>query len=474
VARRRALIGAESALALLAAVAASALADEPPAPIARPLPPAPASKAPADGGLRAEVERLVGAAVTGDLTVRYRARWTSDETDQDLYQYLNLRVGDETKDAWSGALFLRVAEDLDPRDARGRHVFDSLNDTSGSRVDDQVYSAYATFRPSAGVFETVRLGRQYVYAAETFHVDGVSATTRPLVESIKLRLTAYGGVPVKLYGGGGHHSDWLAGLRAQAEPWTTARAAVDVAHVADRDSVFGGQRNDFAAASLWQQLGQNVDVFGQMGWLDGDGLRDATLRATARVPDEDLVVQASWYRLFETKREFATEFDPYFSVFRDLVRYQQFDLRATKGLGEHFDVEAGGSVRELLHGEHVGPFNRDTRRLFVTPSMTDLPWKGLSVSLTGESWSADGERIKTWAVDVTQKLGRDLKVSVGSDYSLYAFGPLGADERSHVRTAYARVKTALTKSISADLRFTWENDDVETSHVLSLALVFQF
>jgi hypothetical protein len=77
-------------------------------------------------------------------------------------------------------------------------------------------------------------------------------------------------------------------------------------------------------------------------------------------------------------------------------------------------------------------------------------------------------------VDVSHRFDNKVKVSVGSDYTLYAFGPLGTDERSHVRTVYARAKFPLAKSLAADVRYTWEKDDVETFHVLTLALTVDF
>lgn len=480
------LIVAAAALAPLLGAAASAddgaapavapLADGSAPPVAAP-PVAPTSDAPAPPStdLLSEVDRLVGEPVHGDLTTKYRARWTKQETDQDLYEYLTLRVGDEQKDRWSGNLFARVVGDLDAAHSQngGGHVFDSLNDTFDSRVNALLYTAYATIRPENGPVESARVGRQYVLAAETFHVDGASVTTRPLVDSIKLQVTGYAGIPVHFYEAS-PDGDWLAGVRFTAAPWTGGRVAAEYTHDQDRLSVLseGTAVNDLAALSAWQTIGKHVDAYGQFTWLDGP--RDGTLRLSWALPDQDFLVQASYYRLLETKKQFATEFDPYYSVINELSRYQQAEIHASKGIGEHFDVDVGGSVRHLLSGEHESAFNRDTSRVYVTPSVTDLPWTGFSASLTGETLNGASGRITTWAADLTQKFGKKTKVSVGSDYSLYAFGPLGGDERNRVRTAYARVKTQLTKSLSADVQYTWENDDVESFHVIQVALVLTF
>ena len=44
------------------------------------------------GELRMVVEDTLGLAVHGETSTRYRLRWTSDETDQDLNQLLNLNL----------------------------------------------------------------------------------------------------------------------------------------------------------------------------------------------------------------------------------------------------------------------------------------------------------------------------------------------------------------------------------------------
>lgn len=475
--RPRRLPAIETAIVLVLGLSASASAAEDGS-TARDAAPPPDQSASAGSDapseLRAAIEGAIGASVHGTLTGQYRWRSSANGTDQDAYQLLDLRVGDASKDRISANLFVRAAEDLD-RAHSGDHAFDfrSIDDKYDKTVDTWLYSAYATIRPDKGAFiETVRLGRQYVYAAETFHVDGASATTRPLADALALRLTAYAGIPVHFYESS-RGGDWLAGLRAEADPWSGGRAAVDYAHVKDRLSLIGAQeRNDFAAFSMWQEVAQNVDVHGQFQWLDQP--RDATLRVTAAVPESDFLVQASYYRLLENERQLATEFDPYSNVIQEFVRYETAAVHATLGLAEHVDVEVGASTRRLLSGENETRFNRDVNRYYVTPSVSDLPWEGSTISVTGESYSGGGERLRTWGIDVAHRFDSRLRVSAGSDYTLYGFGPLATEERAHVRTVYLRARFPVTGELSADVRYTWERDDVETYQVLTLALVLDF
>jgi hypothetical protein len=437
-------------------------------------PAAPVTTPPATD-LHAAIDKFVGEPVHGSLSVRYLARWTADETDQDAIQVLNVGIGDETRDKISGTLSVRATEDLDGNRStqNGQNVFYSLNDTFDKSVNAYLYTAYATIRPTAGPVEYARIGRQYADYAASLHFDGATASTKPLVDSIKLRLTAYAGVPVHFYESSSS-SDWLAGLRAAAEPWKGGRAAVDYVHDQDELSYLGSGRakNDLAALSVWQSALKHFELYGQFTWLDGP--RDATARATYSLPDSDFLVQASYYQLIKSKAQMATEFDSYYAVIGELDRYQQVDVHASKGFGDNFDVDAGVNARHLMPSESQGAFNRDTTRLYVTPTMSDIPWKGFSLSVTSDSYSGGGEDLQAWAVDATYKLTKTTKVSVGSDYSLYAFGALDNAERTHVRTAYARLRTALTKSIGADVQYTWEKDDVETFQILSLALVLDF
>lgn len=471
------LIAAGTALALPSAFAARAAADGdvPPAPVLGPAPTAdPAAKpAPPPGDLRAAVEKIVGAPLHGTLTNRYRLREADDGTDQDVHTFLDLRAGDESKDRVSAQLFTRLHTDLDrAHEDDPSFTYSSIDDTFDHSVNALLYTATVTVRPAGGPLESMKFGRQYVYAAETFHVDGASATTRPLVDSVQLTITGFGGVPVHFYESS-PSGDWIAGLRVAADPWKGGRAAVDYVHDEDRYSLLSREDvNDFAAMSMWQNLNKNIDLYGQFGWIDGP--RDTTFRATATLPEHDFFVQTSYYRLFETETRLATEFDQYTNELQDYSAYHQADLRATKGLGEHFEVSGGASARRLLAGEDETPFNRNVRRVYLTPSVLDLPWKGTSASVTGETYSGDGEKTKTWGVDVSHEFKSRLRLSGGSDYTLYGYGPVATDERTHVRTAYVRARYPLTKSLSSDVRYTWEKDDEETFHVLSLALVLEF
>lgn len=446
-----------------------------PTAVQAPAPAAAAPVAPERSALRDAVERVVGAEVHGRFTVKWESRivrGAEDGTDHDLRATLDVRVGDEARDRFSGALLVRGDWDLDQPNRRvpGR-VHGSLADTFDHELSGLLFTAYGQWRPESSPFETVRFGRQYVDVAETFHVDGVAATTRPLADAAKLRFTAYAGVPVHFYEARSS-GDWIAGLQATAEPWKGTRGAFDYAHVEDELSGYTNERNDLAALSVWHALGTHAELFGRFTWLDG--ARDIRLRGTVNYPSIDLLLQLAYKRTFEDERLLATEFDPYFAVLRTYHQAHVGEVRAVKGFGDKVQVEAGASARELVDGGDEGPFNRETRRVWLTPSVDDLFWDGSTISAGVESWSGDGQRIRTWNADVTHRFSRDARVSVGTDFSLYDYGRIERGEREHVRSVYARADVKLTERLSLGLRYSWERDEEETYHVVSLALSVEF
>jgi hypothetical protein len=439
-----------------------------PVPVATDPPPA------APSALREAVEGVLGTEVHGRFTVKWESRvlkGEGGENDHDLYSVLDLRVGDETRDTWSATVFARSDWDLDQPNNESDPAFASLSDTYHDELSALLYTAYGTWRPASGRIESVRFGRQYIDVAETFHVDGAAVQTTPMWDQRKLRVRAYGGVPVHFYEADSE-GDWIAGLQATAEPWKGGRAAVDAAHVDDKAAGYGEERNDLLAAQVWHALSENVDLNGRFTWLDQ--ARDAKVRTTVRVPDQDLVVQASVFRLLQDEEQLATEYDPYYEVLRTLHPYYLGDLRVVKGFDENVSVEVGVSTRQLADQDDEGEYNRETTRYWVMPTFDDLLWKDSSVAVGAEVWDGQDEKIRTWSFDFTQRFGRDAKISLGTDFQAYDYGELLLGEREDVRTVYTRLHMKVSDAASLDVRYSWERDEEDSYHVVSLALAFDF
>ena len=434
--------------------AADAEGDEPPAPSA----------------LGSAIDDVL-ARVHGSVSLQYRGRRGSDDTDQDLYQWLDLRIGDENADRISATVFLRATADLDrQRDRRDAYEFTSLADSYDSSANARLYSGYLTWRPGSGPAALARIGRQYVYSAETFHLDGVYAESRELHEATHMTAAVYGGVPVHLYERS-PSGDWITGAALSAEPFRWTRATVDYVHVSD--DYDGAVRDDLAALRVWQRANPWLDLYGRVSYLDA--LRDVELRATARFDEQDLLVQATWYRLLEPMdEEFTTEFDPYFTVLHTLHEYDQARLRAVKGFGEELVLEVGADVRDVRDTGDEGASTRDTRRWYVMPTFPELLWEGAELSLIAERWSGNGQRLQTYGGEVTHRVSDDVLVSLGTDYSLYGYDAFRDRERNHVRTVFADLRWKLSDRLTLRVRHSHEKDDEETYDVFTLGLTLAF
>ena len=408
------------------------------------------------------------ANVHGSVSVEYRYRSDKSNTDQDLYSWLDLRFGDENRDRLSATFFARATGDLDgQRKDRREYEFTSIEDKYDSSWNTRLYSAYLTYRPKDGPVAMGRFGRQYVYAVETFHVDGVYAESVVLEESTKLTANVYGGVPVHLYESS-PSNDWMVGTAISAEPFRWTRATLDYVHVDDHFE--GTAHDDLSSLRVWQRATPWLSLYGQATYLHG--LRDAEARATASFEEQDLMVQASFFtQLKDTEEQFSTEFDPYYAVLYTLTKYDQYKLRAVKGFGDDILVEVGVDVRDA---EDSATYNRDVHRYYAMPTFVDPLWDDSEISLIAEAWSGDGDRVQTYGGELTQTLTEKIEASIGSEYSMYGYDSYRDRERNHVRSVFCELRWEITESLDMRMRYVHEEDDEERYDVATLGLTLAF
>jgi hypothetical protein len=393
-----------------------------------------------------------------------------DDTDQDIYSWLDLRLGDENKDRLSVTFFLRSTWDIDgQRKDRDDYEFTSVEDTYDSSFNTRLYTAYLTYRPRNSSVGVVRFGRQVIYAAETFHIDGAWAESALLDKDLRITATAYAGVPSHIYEKS-PDGDWIVGGSVSAEPWRGTRATLDHVHVADDFNFADKARDDLTSLRVWQRATEWLDVYGSASYLDA--LRDFELRGTGRWTDHDLMVQATYTRLLEEyDEEFTTEFDPYYSVLHTLEKYDQFRVRAVKGFGDDIVIEAGADVRDA---DDEGAYNRDVHRAYAIPTFSRVPWQDSELSFVLERWSGDGDRLETYGGEITHRFDEDLTATLGSDYSLYGYDAFHDRERNHVRSVYTDVRWQLEENLELRLRYVHEEDDDETYDVLTVGFTLAF
>jgi hypothetical protein len=239
------------------------------------------------------------------------------------------------------------------------------------------------------------------------------------------------------------------------------------------DYLFYSNNNAMVRVAVWQQLGESLDLFGNYTMLDWKG-RDWELRGNWVKIDSDVRVQLDYYELLTTQSAEALEFDPFFNIAGDYHPYREFRGSASKGIGDHVDLTAGADIRRLANDSDKGEFNRDFERWYVSPSLIDCPIDGMTITVTGELWDADAEKITTGGADVSQRFSKDTKAHAGTVYSLYKYDYYTASEQDHVRTYYVGIDSKYSKRLRLRLFYEFEVDPFSKYHTVQAAATWTF
>ena len=406
--------------------------------------------------------------IRGTLSSRYRGRWESDARDHDLYQVLTLEAGDAQSDRVTAHFMGQAAYDLDGADSEGNYAFFSLQDTYDSAVTARLYHAYADVHGTG--LATLRLGRQLVYETpEVAYFDGVRVETEELGEK-DVQLGVYGGVPVHPFESS-PEGDVIVGVSGQARPWRGSRLRLDWMHLED-ESLLGVNQDDLTTVALDQHFDPGFQVGGEYSLLEGEE-RDFRLRASAYSAQRDLTCEVSFYKLLRAQSERSIPFDPFFATLFDLFPYWQSRLLLSKGFEAGLTLQAGVDLRRVEDSNDVGEFNRDFDRYHLTTTFDELPAE-LELSVTGELWESDASDVRAWGLDLRRQVTPELAATVGTYFSLFKYELYTDSEREDVRTWYTALAWRRAKGPRFDLRYEFEDADLDQFHYLRLGATWSF
>ncbi len=406
--------------------------------------------------------------MSGRLSTQYRYRSTDHDSDQDLYQYLDLTLGDPYTAKVTASMFARGTADIDGRhDVDGHYVFDSITDAYESNINGRIYYAHLDFHRIKNL-DRVTLGRQIMYETPVvIYFDGARVETAEAKEAGNLKLGLYGGMPVNLYETDpDNKEDALYGTFVQARPIRGGKLRLNWTHVDDKH-LYGEDNDDFISLDLAQSLGDYLRLDGSYTFLE-DQSRDWQGRAVYYHPGRDLMLQGSFYQLLETQKQESITFDPLYAPALEHHPYWQASLLASKGTGENFGVDAGADLRRLKDEEDRSDFNHGFERYFITLYVYDLVADGLEISATGEVWDSEDqvELIQTYGADVSYEASENLKTSAGTYYALYEYDYYLDREEEQARTYYARVRYHRRQGLGFGLSYEYEENRFDDFSVL--------
>ena len=357
-----------------------------------------------------------------------RPRRPTARADNDLYGYLSLDGGNPDVDDALFHFIGRVTYDFDGDATDPGDPFYSLNDLSGS-LDSHLYEGFVDLRtnlvPAGFGLNRIRLGRQDLYAAFTYLVDGVRIDFEP-VKSCGIpasqRLRRDPGVPVRGLARG------RLDRRLRRDVQALARRPHDRplrATSRTRPSGSGNNVNNYASIALWQRVNDDSSTSGPTG------TRSTPARGTRRSGSTGSICattsrSTARYRYQSTiTNEYTTPYDPYVGVLGTSYAYHQIDVDASKLFcNEHLGIDAGFSARVLAERRERERVQPPVRARWLTVPAYRWPCPGRRRLGHGRALEATGGPDGSIGGEVTWRPTRSSRSMAGSYYSLYKTRPL--------------------------------------------------
>lgn len=395
----------------------------------------------------------------GSLISEYRLRHRSGETDQDIYEHLNLRVRELIPGYVSAYSSLRWHKDIDG-DRLGSgyddDIFRDLDDARDKSFPDRLYQLYLDIENLAEDLK-IRAGRQYVDEADWLHLDGVSAR---LGLGRNWDVLAFAGRPVTYYSG--THNDWAGGAAVGWRYRPTGRARL-LYYRYDQDETRAGDR---FALDLWDSLGA-VRVHARATVLD-DHFDRLDLDASYYCDKARLQLDGRYSRLFHTLEDESLPFNPLYTALGDLQPYHYGQARILKFLGERWTL-SGGITGRVVDGGDENATNQDYLNEDIT--LAFMPTEQWFLSLSAQRWDAEGDnRLSGLYGDATWRPNKQWELSAGAgvvDYVYEYYDDItfkdeyhrAPDARSYYLRARWRPRPEFALSARAELEDNVQTDD---------------
>jgi len=408
--------------------------------------------------------------LTGTIRTQYRYRATSDASDSDLYEIISLAYGNPDKDPVTAMLSARLAADLDGnKNVQGFYPFTSTDDRYSKWATERLYTAYLDFRPrESGV--QMRAGRQTLDEfPEAVPMDG--ARVRVAAGS-QIALAAFGGLPVNLFESS-PSGDAMYGASAEWMPIPEGRGRYRVEYLHLRDeNVLGLHRDDLVGFAIDEGAG-DFNVYARYTLLEGES-RDLVARLSGAVPDAEFLFQLQGTYVFHRIEALSYAIDPYATFMMDLQPYVDLQVRASKGFGSAFTLDALFTSRQLVRNGIETTYNHEFKRVEIAPLLRNWPLQDVSLRVSWDYWNSSGDDFWTLSGDISWSLHRDIVLFLGSSYALYSVDAFTGEEHDRVRTYSVGMTWKVSKKSSIDGRFTYEQNAVGDFRTLEIGFRHAF
>ena len=373
-----------------------------------------------------EEQNLPSWKFTGRFKAEVDGRWSDDDRDVDLEQYLNFETGPRAHPNFRIKGDLWFIENVSESDRDSS--LSGLRGASDSDVLIRPLTLYAEFDDLWGD-STLRIGRQRILEGPIYNrLDGVYFKKN--LE--KWDWYVFGGWRASVYAESHDDPTVGGGVSLRLTPHT--RVALDAYYVDEhrhgnprwhryrlsnllypdypRDRVDDLEQT-LISFSIWQDITQNMRFFGRYTWYEdaGDELR---LELTGYVPSWDLTYELAYRGLIQDDDDRLSDAAGYYRILGPQASYDNFFLALHKPLGERFTVSLDAEVHSASDSDFDG-YNRDYFRTALSVTAEDLFWE-VDATASIEKWAVSGEE-DSWAItgELEKSFG-DVDVTLGMDY----------------------------------------------------------
>lgn len=419
-----------------------------------------------------------GWHIEGQNYLKSRSRWSEEDSDWDLYNFLSLTMKDTKKNPKVKLHFdVLGLWDLNGKPAAGvSDDFRDVYDTYDASFHGRAYSAYVdVFKLYPGT--QVRLGRQSLYQNEGLTFDG-GFVEHKLTKKFETRI--FYGVPVNDFDS--HKgNDFMYGAGFTMKPQENVWARLELMRSQDdREAPLDTLTDDILFLSGKYKPYKYLSLYGRFSWIDshipGRGTVDRrhAIKASAKIPKYRMRARLMAILQPVPLKDFSTEFSDLFAAMQEFKPYYQVSGYLMKEFGDFVAGEAGCDIRELKHSKDEGAVNREFVRPYLTVTLSDLLLKDGELEVTFEYWDTIDHDILTFDASYTQEFYEKLKAAVGTSYEAYDYDNITMEEKENVRSYFLKLKYKLTKSAWLRAKYSYVDDKYDSFSKLELALQLKF
>jgi hypothetical protein len=403
-------------------------------------------------------------------TTRYQFQWSEppngrlvsgNSSDQDISEILGVDWNSSNIDGLSFSFLGKYAKDLDNTPS-GSIFQDALDATGGQQR--QRFDAYYAFAEKKDIVPGIdfRLGRQYVYGAESVHFDGVWVKADRSLND-RFSLEAFGGQIVQMYSN--LTQDGVGGLNLGFYPSRELTVYLN--------SVFY-RENSYEASVYWRPL-EYLKANARWALID-DKNREASIDLIGDIEATGTTIGFNAYHRFRVTLPDDFIYDYTYSISDSLNNIRRLYLaregaytQYTLSISQPIPTQKGlavfvrGAKRDLAHDNQEDLYNTSFYSLTCGVSIDEwLGLHGFHMSTGVTSWWEKRDYLyegksRSVFIDLRQELPHKIELGGGFYYKDEDVNSLIEGEAA--AHYYGSLRYGFAKDKWAELKYEYEHDD---------------